>query len=372
MRALGLYIHIPFCKQKCNYCDFYSLGGCEKSTIEEYIDCLCKQIEKEQEEYKDYTVDTIFLGGGTPSLVAPKDVKKLFTQIYKCFKIEKCAEISIEINPGTVDEEKLKAYKSVGINRISIGLQSTSNKDLKALGRIHTYEVFLETYKQIRNMGFENVSVDLMYGLPDQKTADFLKILEQVSDFQPEHISAYCLKIEENTPFGRIKDTLSLPTDEEEYETYLALCSFLEKKGYLQYEISNFSKAGFRSKHNLKYWLGEEYLGLGPGAHSFIGGKRFSYLPSLEKYISFPSKEYDKSDSTLSSEDEYLMLRLRLSDGVDSRAFYLKFGKELTKTYPNIEKFIKSGHILADNGIYKLSTDGLFVSNYILTELFDI
>lgn len=371
MRALGLYIHIPFCKQKCNYCDFYSLGGCQDSTIEEYIDCLCKQIEGQQEEYKGYTVDTVFLGGGTPSLVSPKDINKLFTQIYKCFNVENGAEISIEINPGTVDNDKLKAYKSVGINRISIGLQSTSNKDLITLGRIHTYEVFLETYKQVRKMGFENVSVDLMYGLPNQKAADFLKILEQVSDFQPEHISAYCLKIEENTPFGRMKDTLPLPTDDEEYEVYLALCSFLKEKGYVQYEISNFSKVGFRSKHNLKYWLGEEYLGLGPGAHSFINGRRFSYAPSIKKYISMPVKEYEENDSILSSEDEYIMLRLRLSDGVDSSVFYSKFGKELIRTYPNIKKFIKSGHILEDNGIYKLSTEGLFVSNYILTELFD-
>ncbi|MBQ7907561.1 MAG: radical SAM family heme chaperone HemW [Clostridia bacterium] len=371
MRSLGLYIHIPFCQKKCNYCDFYSIGGCSSSEIDSYIDCLCEQIKREEADYQGYVVDTIFLGGGTPSLASPKSIDKLFSQIRSSLLVDKNAEISIEINPGTIDKEKLQAYKRNGINRISIGLQSTKDTDLKVLGRIHTYEEFLKTYKEIRGLGFENISVDLMYGLPNQKTEDFLKILEDVVDFAPEHISAYCLKIEENTPFGRIKDTLCLPSDDEEYEAYLALCRFLESKGYLQYEISNFAKEGYRSRHNLRYWLGEEYLGLGPGAHSFIDGKRFYYDSSLDGYMIKQEKHYEEDEGSLSKMDEYVMLRLRLSDGVNGNEFYTTFGTELTKAYPTIEKFIKSGHVLVNEDKYKLSTDGLFVSNYILTELFD-
>ena len=218
MRKLGLYIHIPFCQKKCNYCDFYSLEGQSEKIKSDYICALCTQIEKEAELYKEYIFDTIFFGGGTPSLISSADIKKLMLCIKKHLHVDENSEISIEINPKTVNEEKLIAYKEAGINRISIGLQSTNDKMLSCLGRIHTYADFSETYRLVRKIGFDNVSIDLMYGLPSQSKEDFFNTLKAAVALGTEHISAYLLKIEEKTQFGKIKDSLDLPDDDTEYE----------------------------------------------------------------------------------------------------------------------------------------------------------
>lgn len=376
MKSLGLYIHIPFCKQKCNYCDFYSLG-CQENNIPSYIDALCEHIKKEAPLYKEYEIDTIFLGGGTPSLIEIKDLEKLVKVIKGNLSITQGAEFSIEANPGTLTKEKLACYVKNGVNRISIGLQSTNNDELMTLGRIHNFEKFEESYTLARKCGISNINIDIMYGLPNQTIEDLAKTIKDVCDFNPEHISAYCLKIEENTPFYKMRDSLTLPNDDEEYEMYIYLCSELAKYGYEQYEISNFSKKGFRCIHNLKYWLSKEYVGFGPSAHSFFKGKRYyyesnikNYIKSLESVDKLPKRLYEEETSlSENSTDEYIMLKMRLSDGVNEQEFKEKFGTDFISEYPNILNYIKDGYIKNVNNSYAFTPKGFFVSNYILSQI---
>ena len=373
MKSLGLYIHIPFCVKKCHYCDFYSV--CHTNEGEsEYVNALCDHIRNEAHQYKDYEIDTVFLGGGTPSVLSAESILQISQTLKVSFKLSSTLEFTIEANPGTLDAQKLSAYKSAGINRLSIGLQSTSDKELCALGRIHTLETFAHSYSLAREYGFDNISVDVMYGLPNQTVEDFSKTLDHVCDFNPEHISAYCLKIEENTHFGKIRSTLTLPDDDEEYEMYMLLCEKLKARGYEQYEISNFSKSGFYSRHNMKYWQSQEYISFGPAAHSYFEGKRYSYSRDIDKYIKCPQKVYDtendgESVAKIDKMDEYVMLKLRLAGGVDEGEFFEKFGTSFAEEYPETEKFIKSGHMVRENGAYRFTSKGFFVSNYILTEI---
>ena len=377
MKKLGLYVHIPFCQKKCNYCDFYSLENQDEKIKSDYIKALSIQVEREAEQYREYTIDTIFFGGGTPSLISSHDIAYFLENIKKCLHVDENCEISIEINPKTVDKEKLLTYKRIGINRLSIGLQSTDDKMLSVLGRIHTYLDFLETYTLARNVGFDNISIDLMFGLPGQSKEEFLKTLLSAISLNTEHISVYLLKIEENTPFGKIKDSLSLPDDDTEYETYLEMCDLLSKNGYLQYEISNFSKEGKRSKHNLKYWLSEEYIGIGPNAHSYFENERYSYKPNVTEYMraisdgKMPEKIPEENDTYLSKMDEYVMLKLRLSDGISINEFKSRFGVDFLKQYPNASKFLKTGHMENNGDSIFFTPKGFFVSNYILSNIFE-
>jgi len=379
MRSLGLYIHIPFCVKKCNYCDFYSLGCTAAKGIERYIDALCKHLKKEGKRYKDRKIDSVFLGGGTPSILSVDLTKKLFSYIYDSFNITPDCEISMEANPGTVTVEKARAYREIGVNRISIGLQSVNKRELEALGRIHTFEEFKECYSTVRNAGIDNVNVDIMYALPDQKTENFIKTLDTVVEFAPEHISAYCLKIEENTPFYKVRDTLVLPNEDEQYAMYMALCKYLQDKGYEQYEISNFAKKGRRCVHNLKYWLSRDYIGFGPSAHSFVDGIRYSYSESTDEYVKaieggeYPVKLIEE-EYTLTAEekmDEYVMLRLRLCDGVNVKEFEERFGTSFESRYKGIKKYENSGHVYENNGTYAFTPKGFFVSNYILSDILE-
>ena len=377
-KTLGLYIHIPFCKQKCNYCDFYSLG-CKESNIPSYIDALCTHIKKEAPLYKDYQIDTVFIGGGTPSLVSINDFSKLANTLKNSFLFTHNAEFSIESNPGTLTKEKLNCYKQNGVNRLSIGLQSVNDDELKVLGRIHTYNEFLNSYNLARECGFDNINIDIMYGLPNQKLDTLKNTLSKICDLHPEHISAYCLKIEEGTPFYKIQDTLLLPSDDEEHEMYMYLCNELAKHGYEQYEISNFSKKHRRCVHNLKYWLSEEYIGFGPSAHSFFNGQRYYYEDNINTYLDInsggcvdnsPKKHYEEdTELDIGSMDEYVMLKMRLSDGVSEKEFYDKFSKPFITQYPKINDFLKDGYITHNNGAYSFTPKGFFVSNYILAKI---
>lgn len=378
-KTLGLYIHIPFCKQKCNYCDFYSLG-CKESNIPSYIDALCTHIKREALLYKDYQIDTVFIGGGTPSLVSADDFSKLANTLKNSFLFTHNAEFSIEANPGTLTKDKLNCYKQNGVNRLSIGLQSVSDDELKVLGRIHTYNEFLNSYNLARECGFDNINIDVMYGLPNQTLESLKNTLSKICNLAPEHISAYCLKLEEGTPFYKIQDTLNLPNDDDEYEMYMYLCNELARQGYEQYEISNFSKKGRRCVHNLKYWLSYEYIGFGPSAHSFFNGERYYYIDNVHTYINhinvaqsvdnLPIKQYEEqSDLPICSTDEYIMLKMRLSDGVNEAEFKSKFGMSLLDNYPEIQNYLKDGYIEYKNGAYSFTPKGFFVSNYILAKI---
>ncbi|MBQ9744632.1 MAG: radical SAM family heme chaperone HemW [Clostridia bacterium] len=379
MKDLGLYIHIPFCVKKCNYCDFYSLGCVADEGIERYIDCLCLHIGMEGKNYSNRRVDSVFFGGGTPSILSVEQIKKILNAIRHSFHLTEDCEITIEANPGTLTEEKAESYKSLGINRVSIGLQSASDSELRMLGRIHTFEDFQESYRLLSLAGIDNISVDIMYALPNQKTDDFIKTVDKVCEFSPEHISAYCLKIEENTYFYKIKDTLSLPDEDEQYKMYISLCDRLEKMGYEQYEISNFAKSGKRSKHNMKYWLSLDYLGFGPASHSCIEGGRYSYSESIEEYEKSledgnEPKKIPEADTPLTRDeiiDEFVMLRLRLSDGVNVKEFEERFEISFENRYKKISMYEKSGYICKKNGAYAFTPKGFFVSNYILSDILE-
>lgn len=378
MKKLGLYIHIPFCIKKCNYCDFYSCA--QRESMGEYVNALVEHIESEAPLYKDYEVDTVFFGGGTPSLLEPSEFEKISNALKKCFKFANACEFTLEANPGTLTREKLISYKQNGVNRLSIGLQTTFDSELEMLGRIHSYGEFLENYSLARACGFDNISVDVMYSLPNQTVSQLKETLEKICKLSPEHISSYCLKIEEKTVFGKIKDTLSLPSEDTEYEMYISMCELLNRHGYMQYEISNFAKDGFQSRHNLKYWQSEEYLGFGPSAHSFISGKRYYYSPNLAKYIDSVDKTqtvkkiYEDEEAEYSEEfsktDEYVMLKLRLSSGISEGEFLSRFGIPLLEKYPKIISFLEGGYMQKTNDSYSFTPKGFFVSNYILTEIF--
>ncbi len=377
MKRLGLYIHIPFCQKKCNYCDFYSLTCINR--LSEYICAISKQIENDSPLYKDYEFDTVFIGGGTPSLVLPKDFNSLVNSIKNNLNLTPGCEFSLEANPGTLTKEKLIAYKNAGVNRLSMGLQSTNENELKMLGRIHTLDDFEKSFRLARECGFDNISVDLMYSLPNQTKKDFIKSLKDVISYNPEHISSYLLKIEKNTYFGKIENSLSLPDDDEQYNTYILMCELLEKNGYMQYEISNFAKKGYESNHNKRYWLSEEYIGIGPSAHSYFNGKRYSYKSNLEEYLSELSQagtvkkiyeaENDEFEAQITKSDEYLMLKLRLSDGINQNEYFSRFGEELLEKYPKLKSYVSLGYMKLKDNSYSFTTKGFFVSNYILTDI---
>lgn len=375
----GLYIHIPFCVRKCNYCDFYSLGCATEKNMREYTDALITHIRREAPSLKDRVFDTVFIGGGTPSLLDNECIVLLFDCIRAELNISSDAEISIEANPGTVTEDMARLYHVLGINRVSIGLQSVNDRELKILGRIHDLDKFKSSYEILRKAGIENINIDIMYSLPDQTLPDFIKTLDTVCDFSPDHISAYCLKIEENTHFYKIRDQLVLPSEDEQYEMYMTLCAYLERYGYSQYEISNFARMDHLCRHNLKYWLNEDYVGFGPSAHSLIDGVRYWYSDNIGEYIDSinnggtPEKmlEYEHSPDENEKIDEYVMLRMRLSRGVDADEFLSRFGIEFESRYKRIDKYIKSGHIVKRGNSFSFTEKGFFVSNYILSDILE-
>ena len=371
MKKLGLYIHIPFCARKCNYCDFYSLPYSTEAE-EKYITALCHHIEAEGALYKGCVFDTAYIGGGTPSVLSPASLEKLVNTAKTYLNLTQGGEFTIEANPCSVTEEKLLAYKSMGINRISMGVQSANDSELSCLGRLHTRSEAEHAFRLARACGFDNISLDLMFGLPDQTLADFERSLDFVLSLCPEHISAYGLKIEKNTPFGRAQATLALPGEDEEYSMYSTLCDTLSKNGYEQYEISNFSKKGYRARHNVKYWLAEEYVGFGPSAHSYFDGVRYYYSPDLSAYISGRVEKIREEREELTEADkmdEYVMLRLRLCDGVDMAEFESTFKKQFLCEYAGVLDFVKSGHMVNENGRVAFTKEGFFVSNYILSSI---
>ncbi len=376
MRKVGIYIHIPFCKQKCFYCDFVSY--CDKTKfIDRYIDCLKKEIESKSNK-NEIVIDTIYIGGGTPSIIDVKLIIEVLESIKENFNVEKEAEITIEINPGTVNEEKLKLYKEEGINRVSIGLQSTNNDLLKMLGRIHTYEEFLKCSNMARNIGFKNINVDLMLGLPSQTLDDINKSMKRIINLKPEHVSVYSLIVEDGTKLARDVENgkLILPEEEIERNMYWKVKQTLENNGYIHYEISNFAKKGYESKHNMNCWSQKEYLGFGASAHSYFKSMRYSNIEDIEEYIDNISKgkiEQNKKvheiQTVEDSKKEYMLLGLRKIDGVNITEFKNKFvdnpiylfKKELSRLA--CEKLIE-----IDENRIKLTDKGLDLANIVWEE----
>lgn len=386
MKEVGIYVHIPFCKHKCYYCDFISFAD-KNSLIEEYIKWLKYEIkEVGQGNRLDYEnklddlvlVKTIYIGGGTPSFIESKYITEILKTIKENFVVDEDAEITMEMNPGTVNENKLKDYYNCGINRLSIGLQETNNALLKEIGRIHTYEDFENTYSLARNVGFKNINVDLMLGLPNQNILDLENSINKILDLDPEHISVYSLILEENTVLKNKVDQgiLTLPEDEMERKMYYTVKNMLENNGYIHYEISNFAKKGFESKHNLDCWNQKEYMGFGAAAHSYTNNFRFSNIENIEEYINNfkNNKEEDnlifhEKQNRESKMKEYMMLGLRKIEGVNIQQFKNKFVENPIFIFrKEIEKLVNEELLEVDGNFIKLTKKGLDLANLVWEE----
>ena len=372
MKELGIYVHIPFCKRKCAYCDFISFSG-KARLIEKYVEALKREINKCKIGKEDYMVKTIYFGGGTPSFIESKYIVEILEAIKEKFNISKNAEITIEINPGTVTEEKLKDYYEVGINRISFGLQSTNSQLLKLVGRIHSYSSFLEGYNLAKKTGFKNINVDLMIGLPVQTLKDVQKDLSRIIELNPEHVSVYSLIVEEGTRIEeKIKNKeLYLPSEKLERKMYWEVKKKLEEAGYIHYEISNFAKAGYESKHNLSCWNQEEYLGFGLAAHSYFNNVRYSNTDDFDEYFDWPenSKIIHERQTDEDKQKEFMLLGLRKIEGVAISDFKNKFIENPIYLYrETLNKLVTQGLIEVDIDSIKLTNRGIDLANLVWEE----
>ena len=361
MSNTGIYIHVPFCAKKCPYCDFYS-DRFTKTTALEYTEAVIRDINAFGERF---TADTVYFGGGTPSMLPAENISQILGTMRERFELIS-PEITLEVNPSTVTEQKLTAYRDMGINRLSFGVQSAVDKELSFLGRLHTFDKAKQAVEKAKDVGFDNISCDLMTGIPYQ-TEDSLKYsIDALCALPVTHISSYMLKIEEGTPFDNEDTKKLLPDEETVSEYYLKMVEMLEKYGFMQYEISNFSKKGYESRHNLKYWKCEEYVGFGPSAHSYYGGKRYSIPDDLSGFIS-GGYEQIVTDGTPGQWDERIMLGLRLKKGIDVNNYPDKKERLLKKAV----LFEKAGYMEINGSNISLTPRGFLLSNSIIAELID-
>ena len=367
---LELYVHIPFCVRKCQYCDFLS-GPSDEETKDRYIEALLKEI-RTAEHTEDYEIVSVFIGGGTPSALKAEAIASIMRTLQEQFFFCEDAEVTIEANPGTVDLEKLTIYRNVGINRLSLGLQSTDAEELKLLGRIHSYEEFLKSYEWAREAGFSNINIDLMFAIPGQTGEAWRQHLYQVAELNPEHISAYSLIIEEGTPFA--EQNLDLPDEDTEYQMYEDTAEILERYGYRQYEISNYAKQGYMCRHNAGYWQRREYLGFGLGASSLYRGMRFSNTRRMQEYLK-ESRNPDqiRQDVTVLSRneriEEFMFLGLRMTEGISEKKFEENFDVRLMDVYGDIlQKYEETGFMEHIETKWRLTRKGIHVSNHILAD----
>lgn len=378
-KELELYIHIPFCVKKCNYCDFLS-GSATPEARKKYVDALTKEIMAYEKRMKEYEVTSVFIGGGTPSLLSSEEIVDLFYALHIAFKLKPNAEITIEVNPGTITQEKLATYRKVGINRLSFGMQSAVDEELAKLGRIHSFEQFENNFTLARRMGFKNMNIDIMAAIPGQTFESYLYSLEKVLQMQPEHISAYSLIVEEGTPFYEWQQQgfLQLPDEEEERLMYERTKEILEYYGYYRYEISNYAKPGFQCQHNIGYWTRREYLGLGVGASSLIDETRFTNIKDRGVYTELLGKEEvcpEELHENVEMIDqrgqmaEYMILGLRMMDGVSVDEFRELFGSSMESVYGlTIRKFQSMGLLEVQDGWVNLTDRGISVSNSVMAE----
>ena len=376
---LGLYVHIPFCAQKCNYCDFNSYKIEEKNQKKDYLRSISREMELYKEEFKNKYFTSVFLGGGTPSILTSEELTSLMKNIYSNFNIKKDAEITIECNPGTLNKEKLKTIKSLGINRLSMGLQVTQNHHLKYIGRIHTYEQFEKNYKDAIEVGINNINVDLMYSLPNQSFDEWKETLNKIINLNPSHISAYSLILEEGTKFYDmyINKEFELNDEEVDINIYNYTIDTLSKNGYNQYEISNYAKEGYECKHNIVYWKCDNYLGLGPGAAGYINNYRYSNvcdIKSYNKYLNDNKKPLEEKN-ILNKKDEieeFIFMGLRMNKGINLDEFYKRFNINFNHKYNNIiEKLKNLNLIIEQNNNIALTQRGRELSNTVFVEFID-
>ena len=368
---IGLYIHIPFCIRKCKYCDFASFSNLNKDTRTRYIDRLCEEIESYRDA-KKVGVDTVFFGGGTPSLLSPDELSRIINTVRSVFDISANAEITMEMNPGTITEDKVRAYAAAGINRVSVGCQSFNENELKMLGRIHNSKEIYEAVKAVKAAGITNVSLDLMYGIPEQTADSFEHTIRSALSLEVDHLSVYGLILEEGTPFFEARNSLPLPNEDEECDMYALASRILGEHGFSHYEISNYSKPGFECRHNLKYWRDEEYIGVGLAAYSYYGKKRYGNTASLDEYISDDYAKYRYGENITPDGEafEYVMMRLRLSEGFSLSDYRARFGRDfLDGRADTVARYNSLGYLDVSADRISLTERGFYISNTILSDL---
>ena len=381
-KKIEIYIHIPFCVKKCAYCDFLSCPA-DDETKDRYVQALCREIEWSKDCLKEYLVDTVFIGGGTPSILEEKYIGQILETLRNAARVSDDAEITIECNPGTLTMEKLEAYKDAGINRISLGLQSANDKELKTIGRIHDYEEFKKSFNLARLAGFNNINVDIMSALPGQTLESYKETLAKVITLNPDHISVYSLIVEDETPLkDRVENgEVALPSEDEEREMYYYTKEFLEKTGYKRYEISNYAKDGYECRHNIGYWKRVEYLGFGIGAASLFKGERFSNTSDINRYMHVLEKEdvmnadevwkaLNENIETLTQKDEmeeFMFLGLRMTDGVSKSDFKKIFNCDIEAVYGNVIEKLANQNLIKEAGdLITLTDKGIDISNIVL------
>ncbi len=365
MDAAGLYIHVPFCAAKCPYCDFYSVPA-EDAVIGRYTDMVCKTLVK-YSKTANFHFDTLYFGGGTPSLLGNANLAKILKTVRGNFEFSE-KEITLEMNPTTLPNLDLEELRKDGVNRLSIGVQSAVESELRALGRRHSVKDVEDAIKKAQNAGFTNISLDLMIAIPGQTLKSLKKSIVFCAAQNVQHVSAYMLKLEPGTQFYKNRESLRLKTEGEQADLYLAMAAELERYGFEQYEISNFAKKNYESAHNLKYWNSQEYLGIGPSAHSFINGERFFYPRSLRDFLSGNIKPV--KDGTGGTREEYTMLKFRLRDGISNSAFKSRFGEDIPQSYfKKARIFQNHGLAVVDGDSIRLTPKGFLVSNKLISEI---
>lgn len=370
-KPLGLYLHIPFCKSKCIYCDFYSLPHAEDQ-MDRYVSALCRQLAEVSRQTTAHEVDTIYFGGGTPSLLGAKRLKQMLKTIKKYYRIAQKPEITLEANPDSAGDWKtLRMLRRAGFNRLSLGVQSADDKQLQLLGRPHTFAQAQETVAAARKAKFKNISLDLIYGLPGQTMENWRDTLEKTAALSPEHLSCYGLKVEEGTPLWDRQSEFDFPDDDLQADLYLWTQTRLAELGYRQYEISNFAKPDYESRHNMKYWTLGEYAGFGPGAHSDLGDVRYAYVRDLDAYCTGVETQGDilSENERIPARErdlEYLMLGLRTARGIFKQEFEQQFRLRFGPVQAVLERFEKTGHAVLSDGRWRLTPEGFLISNQII------
>lgn len=377
MPTLGIYIHIPFCQSKCDYCDFYSLACGDKNIMDRYQRALLSHLEELSSRAESHVVDTIYIGGGTPSFYGADRIKALLKLIRKKYRLSRDCEITMEANPDSIDRKAFARLRRAGVNRFSLGAQSANDRELERVGRPHSFRQVKEAVEAARKARVNNISLDLIYGLPGQDMDSWKDTVEQALALAPEHLSCYGLKVEEGTPLWRRRASEDLPDDDTQAEMYLWTVDRLAQAGYRQYEISNFAKPGMESRHNLKYWMTEEYIGFGPAAHSDFGGWRYSFVRSVDRYM---DGVFSGGSIVAESEQiphrgrsaEYLMLRLRTTQGVEEAEYRREFQMNFDPLALRLEAYRKQGWAEQREGRWRLTPKGFLVSNQLIGELMDI
>lgn len=370
-KRLGVYIHIPFCASKCGYCDFYSLSGCDHM-MPDYQDALIDHIEESAQSLKSYEVDSVYFGGGTPSFYGADRIVEIFNTLKLNGNVRLDSEVTVECNPDSTSLNALKLLREEGVNRLSLGVQSANNDLLKLIGRRHNFQQVKRSMQDARDAGFENISLDLIYGLPSQSKSDWAETLARIIELHPEHISCYGLKLEEGTPmYERYKGSPILPDDDEQADMYFYAADVLERYGYKQYEISNFAAKGFESKHNLKYWELDDYMGFGPGAHSCVGNLRYSFVKDLKQYISGVARgasiidEYRQIDP-LERAVEYIMLGMRTSNGISEHDYRTRCQCDWRPIHKVLLAFAEKGWAEKTGDRWHFTVPGYLISNTLI------